>query len=84
MDSEQKKTCRRYGWSLLQKHNQSDINMYVDMTYVCERAQGAQETDHHQTKHKKFSSVWELIWVFIQHCSDDRLQTAKLKQDTKP
>lgn len=48
-------------------------------TYMCKGAQRAQKANNYQAQNKEFTSVREVIWVFIQHCSDDRLQPTKLK-----
>lgn len=46
---------------------------------MCKGAQRAQKANNYQAQNKEFTSVREVIWVFIQHCSDDRLQPTKLK-----
>lgn len=52
-------------------------------TYICEGAERAQEADNYQTQHKKFTSVRQLIRIFVQHSGDDRLQPTKLKHAEK-
>lgn len=48
-------------------------------TYICKGAQRAQKANHYQAEDKKFTSVVELVGVFVQHGRDDGLQSTELK-----